>query len=66
MKVMTTYGSMEEIRYSLFVEEQNNCALCKSELETIYSLNEDKTKIKEEAECKKCKMRARSQFFYVH
>lgn len=59
------YETLEKVRYSHFISEHNNCALCGHTLDLNHILNEERTQIKEEARCSQCDMRARNQFFSI-
>ncbi len=49
-----------------FINSQNNCALCGSELELSHLRSEEQGQIKEEAYCGQCEMRTRAKIFSLN
>ncbi len=59
------FEKIDHPKHREFINSQNNCVLCATELELKHHRS-DEGQIKEEAYCGQCEMRTRAKIFSLH
>jgi len=60
------FEKIDHPKHREFINSQNNCVLCGTELELRHVRSEEQGQIKEEAYCGQCEMRTRAKIFSLN
>ena len=58
MEVVDINNEQSEKRYHSYIKAMDECPLCTTELEIVYRVDKEHSKVHEEAQCPSCKVKA--------
>ncbi len=64
-QIVTNQELIQDEKYVVFVENENNCPLCGSGLELTYNSNYQTREMKEDANCPSCKIQIKTRTFSI-